>query len=139
MRQADAIENPAFHKSNPNFERALMALEDICLEIKDGQFTHGKEDLDRLFWQQKLKNIAMSLSLALAEYRGPRVFHHHYKHREDDAAVLTPVLESARENLITMCERALAESEGFVGMKGSKLLAERTQMEKALRQVIITA
>ncbi len=70
--------------SNVQFERALMELEDVCLDIKDGQFTHGKEDIDRLYWQQKLKNLAMPISLALAEVKGPRVFHQHYKHDEDD-------------------------------------------------------
>lgn len=130
-------------KQSPNtaeaasFEQALMALEDIILDIRDGQFTHGKEDIERLYWQQKLKNIAMPVSLALAEYKGPRVFHHHYKHSEDNHEVLTPVLESARDNLFNACERALYECESLVGMKGSKLLEEKNLLCRALRQLII--
>lgn len=119
------------------FEQAIMALEDICLDIRDGQFTHGKDDIDRLYWQQKLKNIAMPVSLALAEYKGPRVFHHHYKHSEDDHEVMTPVMESARDNLFDVCERALHECEALVGVKGSKLLEEINHLCKALRQAII--
>ena len=131
---------PAKPKLTPRtlaFAQSLMMLEDICLDIKDGQFTHGKDDEDRLYWQQKLKNIAMPVSLALSEYKGPRVFHQHYKHGEGE--VLTPVLESSRDNLLAACERALVESETLVGMKGSKLLAEKTELEKALRQVIIAS
>ena len=119
------------------FEKALMALEDICLEIKDGQFTHGKEDIDRLFWQQKLKNITMPLSLALAEYKGPRVFHHHYIHDASGAEI--PVMESARSNLVAACERANQMCEDLFGMKGSKLLEERSRLCKALRGVLATA
>ena len=119
-----------------SFEKALMALEDACLEIKDGQFTHGKEDIDRLYWQQKLKNLVMPISLALAEIKGPRVFHQHYKHREDDAAVLTPVLESARENLQMVCERSLHECVNLNGMKGAKLVEEKSLLERALRQML---
>jgi len=130
---------PSSTPANVSFERALMALEDICLDIKDGQFTHGKEDIDRLYWQQKLKNLAMPVSLALAEYKGPRVFHHHYKHKETDDAVLTPVLESSHDNLVKMCNRALHECENLNGMKGSKLLDERSRLCKALRQMLAAA
>jgi len=124
---------------NASFEQALMALEDICLDIRDGQFTHGKEDIDRLYWQQKLKNLAMPISLALAEFKGPRVFHHHYKHREDDDSVLTPVLEDAREALLNVCKRALHECENLNGMKGSKLVEEKTALCRTLRQMLASA
>lgn len=116
-----------------SFEQALMMLEDICLDINGGNFTHGKEDLDRLYWQQKLKNLAMPVSLALAEYKGPRVFHHHYKHKEEDEQILTPVMESARENLLKVCRKALDQCENFNGMKGSKLLEEKAIFCKSLR------
>jgi hypothetical protein len=119
-----------------SFEQALMALEDVCLDIKDGQFTHGKEDIDRLYWQQKLKNIAMPISLALSEFKGPRVFHHHYKHTEGSAEEMIPVLESARENLMMVVEKSLYECENLNGMKGSKLLEEKEQLCRALRQMI---
>lgn len=125
--------------ASASFEQALMALEDICLDIKGGQFTHGKEDIDRLYWQQKLKNLAVPISLALAEYKGPRVFHHHYKHKENDDEVLTPVLESARDNLMMVIEKSLHECENLNGMKGSKLLEEKELLCKALRQAIIVS
>jgi hypothetical protein len=125
--------------SGAQFERALMELEDICQDIQTGQFTHGKEDIDRLYWQQKLKNLAMPISLALAEYKGPRVFHHHYKHKESDEQVLTPVLESSRDNLVNACTRALHECENMNGMKGSKLVEEKRLFCKSLRQVLITS
>lgn len=119
-----------------SFERALMALEDICLDIKDGQFTHGKEDIDRLYWQQKLKNIAVPVSLALAEYKGPRVFHHHYKHAGENSETLTPVLESSRDNLVKVCKRAVAMCEDLNGMKGSKLLDEKLRLCRALKGLL---
>jgi hypothetical protein len=126
-------------KAAPSFEQACMLIEDICMDIQQGQFTHGKGDEDRLYWQQKLKNIVTPVSLALSEYKGPRVFHQHYKHREDDDAVLTPVMESSRDNLVRACERALYESESLMGMKGSKLVAEKARLEKALQQLIIVS
>lgn len=119
------------------FELALLALEDVCLEIRDGQFTHGKYDTDRLYWQQILKNIATPLSIALAEYKGPRVFHHHYTHDENGEEV--PVLECPRENLVRTCHRALQQCDDMNGMKGSKLLEERDLLSKALRQVLTYA
>lgn len=129
---------PTDHTSQ-TFEQCLLMLENICFELKDGEFTYGRDDEDREYWQQKLKNIAMPISLALSEYKGPRVFHHHYKHKEDNEQVLTPVMESARDNLLHTCEKALGECEQLNGMKGSKLLDERTQLEKALRCVLSTA
>ena len=136
---AKRSKKPSSQSPDVSFERALMALEDICLDIKDGQFTHGKEDIERLYWQQKLKNIAMPISLALAEYKGPRVFHQHYKHDKGDDMVLVPVLESSRDNLFNACERARAECESLVGVKGSKLLEEKALLERALRQMLAAA
>lgn len=125
--------------ASQSFDRALMQLENICFEISHGDFTHGREDMDRIYWQQKLKNIAMPLSLALAEHKGPRVFHHHYKHDEKNADVLVPVMESARENLIKACERASHQCDDMTGMKGSKLLEERALLCKAIRAVLASA
>lgn len=142
VRMKAGKKQPATEQKPANdivFERSLMALEDICLDIRDGQFTHGREDIDRLYWQQRLKNLAMPISLALAEYKGPRVFHHHYKHKESDEEILTPVMESARDNLISVCQRALNECENLNGMKGSKLVEEKNLLCKTLRQAIIAA
>lgn len=136
MADSHSIEKPRTCKTSLSFERALMALEDMCLDIKDGQFTHGKEDIDRLYWQQKLKNIALPVSLALAEYKGPRVFHQHYKHADQHSEALMPVMESSRDNLIATCKRALAECEELHGMKGAKLLEEKALLERALRQFL---
>ncbi len=116
------------------FELAVLALEDICLEIRDGQFTHGKEDTDRLYWQQILKNIATPLSLALAEYKGPRVFHQHYTHDANGAEI--PVMESARENLIKSCEKAIIQCNDMIGIKGSKLIEERGLLIRAVHNVL---
>src|SRR5687768_6787111 len=122
--------NAAQAAPSQRFEQSLMALEDICLEIKEGEFTHGKTDTDRLYWQQKIKNIVMPLSLALSEYKGPRVFHQHYKHDENDNQKMIPVMESARDNLLNVCERSLHACENLIGMKGSQLLEERTRLIK---------
>jgi len=119
-----------------NFEKAVLTLEHICLEIREGQFTHGKGDTDRLYWQQILKNIATPLSLAIDEYQGPRVFHQHYKHDEHDHDVMIPVMESARDNVIAACKRGLAECADITGMKGSLLVAESKLLMQALKAVL---
>ena len=123
-------------ETSKEFEQSLLMLEDLCLEIKEGQFTHGKADEDRIFWQLKLKNIVTPLSLALNEYKGPRTFHHHYRHSEHDANVMEPVLESPLGMLLKVCDKALHCLEDTVGMKGSLLLEKRNGLERALRKVL---
>jgi hypothetical protein len=135
MRQKTTNSLPTI--AERGFELAVLGLEDICHEIRDGQFTHGKEDTDRLYWQQKLKNIATPLSIALAEYKGPRVFHQHYIHDENGAEI--PVMESARDNLIRSCEKALIQCNDMIGIKGSKLIEERGLLVKAVHNVLASA
>jgi hypothetical protein len=119
-------------------EHALSHLENMCLLVLEGNFTHGKQDEDRLYWQQKLKNIAKPVSLALAECRGPRVFHQHYRHSAANLEQLQPVLTPALDALAFVCERALRQCEEMVGVKGALLIENKTMLERSLRRFLTT-
>jgi hypothetical protein len=118
-------------------EQALLKLENACLLILDSQFTHGREDEDGMLWQRKFKNIVTPISLALREYKGPRRFHFHYKHRKDDDSVLTPVFEDPLENLVKACKNALSHCENdLVGIEGDEIAENRDMLEGALRGML---
>jgi hypothetical protein len=114
-----------------------MALENACVQILDRQFVQEREDVETMVFQRKLKNIVTRISLALRECKGPRHFHHHYKHREDDDQILTPVLDDPMETLAHVCHSALSESQnGFTGAVGGVFMADRRILEKALKDFI---
>lgn len=118
-------------------EQALMSLESVCLTIREGDFTHGREDEDRHYWQQRLKNITTPVSLALAECKGPRHFHNYYKHRDDDNAALEPTAGPAPIVMLAWtCEKALHACEDLVGAKGGLILENKQMLERALRRFL---
>lgn len=126
-------------KQSPShsLEQAIMALENACVQILDRQFVQEREDVETMVFQRKLKNIVTRISLALRECKGPRHFHHHYKHREDDDQILTPVLDDPMETLVHVCHSALSESQnGFTGAVGGVFMADRRILEKALKDFI---
>lgn len=113
-------------------EQALMSLEGVCVRILDARFGGG--DIDRLTWQQRFKNIVTPVSLALVEYKGPRRFHYHYRHREDDDSILHPVLEPAPIDLLAqVCAHALSECQGkLVGIRDGDIVKYERLLETAL-------
>src|SRR5205085_662405 len=95
---------PAISTTDREFEQALLSLENACMRILESHYANGRQDTERLYWQQRFKNIVTPVSLALAECKGPRRFHYHYRHRADDASVLHPVLEpSPLDTLAQVC------------------------------------
>ncbi len=121
----------------PTHERAIMALEAACVQLLDAQFTSEREDVESLLVQRKLKNIVSRISLALRECKGPRHFHQHYRHREEDDSVLTPVLDDPLETLSQVCQSALAECQcGFSGVDSRQLAADIRLLERAIRHYL---
>ena len=121
-----------------HLEKSLLALENACLQILDSQFTHGREDEEGLLWQRKFKNIATPVSLALREHKGPRRFHFHYKHREDDETILHPVMDDPLENLAKACQTALTHCQNdLVGIQDKDIIQSRDLLESALRGVLM--
>ncbi len=117
-----------------DLEQSLLALESACMAILDSHFTHGREDEDGLLWQRKFKNIVTPVSLALREHKGPRRFHFHYKHREDDDEVLTPVFENPLDNLARSAKSALTSCQNdLVGIDDDEIIENRDMIEGALR------
>jgi hypothetical protein len=123
-----AVENTAA------FEQSLLALETICQRILESRFTKAKDDIDGLYWQQRFKNVATPISIALRECKGPRRFHHHYRHNKDDASVLHPVMENPIDRLAHVCNAALEICQNdLVGVYDDNFLRARRALEHALQ------
>lgn len=114
-------------------EVSLLSLENACLRVLDSRVS-SREDIEILTCQQRLKNAASMVSLALNEYKGPRHFHYHYRHREDDATVLQPVLEDPLDMLARACRDAQRQCRSeMVGIPDSSLYRARNMFESALQ------
>lgn len=121
-----------------DLEQSLLSLESACMVIMDSQFIHDRDDMDGMVWQRRFKNIVTPVSLALSEYKGPRRFHYHYKHREDDDTVLHPVMEDPLERLAQVCQSALTECQNnFAGLQDSEINDNREMLEQALRKFLL--
>lgn len=117
-------------------EQALLALEEICLKVNNFSFAEGKNDVDGLTWQRILKNIIAPISIALGECKGPRRFHFHYTHREQDSdreSILHPVEPKAGDVLAHACEVALSRCQNeLVGIGDEKIARKARALEHAL-------
>jgi hypothetical protein len=104
------------------------------VRVLDTRLSSKKDDLDGLYWQRKFQNIATPVSLALAECKGPRHFHYHYKHRKDDDTVLQPVMENPLQVLAQVCKSALEQAgTQLVGIDNAKITRMRDVFERSLR------
>lgn len=122
----------------PFFEQSLLSIENVCMRILEGRFTSGRDDVDSLYWQQRFKNIATPVSLALREYRGPRRFHNHYRHRADDETILHPVMEDPLDMLAHVCDHALTACRNdLVGVYNEKLTKYRRMLEHSLQMFML--
>lgn len=127
-----------FEAFSPALTKSMLKLEAVCQRIFESNFGASRRDVERLYWRQRFKNIATPVSLALAEMKGPRRFHNHYKHREDDDSVLTPVLENPVTMLAHACETALEQCrKELVGIEDDGIIARRDKLEAALLGVLL--
>lgn len=118
--------------ANPALNEALINLEEVCASLLEKRFA-VRDDSERMYWQQRFKNIVTPISLALAEVRGPRRFHHHYRHDKNDDNVLHPVLENPLQMLAHTCEKALKESNvKLSGIHDDDLVTAQRKLERAL-------
>jgi hypothetical protein len=116
------------------FEHSLMTLESVCLNVMESRFASNRNDLDGLYWQRRFKNIVTPVSLALAEYRGPRRFHFHYRHRKDDESILHPVMENPLDTVAQVCKSALRQCQiDLVGIPDAAIGRKGRLLETALR------
>lgn len=121
---------------NSSLDESLLVLEDVCMRLLDTRFAI-RDDSERMYWQQRFKNIVTPVSLALAEVRGPRRFHHHYRHDADDDTLMLPVLENPLEMLAHTCEHALKESnKKLSGVHDDDLIAAQRRLERALNNFL---
>jgi hypothetical protein len=133
--QAPAIENTG--EQSHAFEQALLQLEDACALILDAPPSLESENTESLYWEQRFQNSVTPLSLALAECKGPRKFHYHYRRREDDESVLHPVMENPLDTLAQVCRQALDECRGVLATAHEKHLDSRRRiLETALQSFL---
>lgn len=120
--------------SDQELEHSLLPLENACVRILESRFGNGRQDTDRLYWQQRFKNIVTPVWLALAECKGPRRFHYHYRHRPEDETILHPVLEpSPIATLAQVCKDALDQCQTqLVGIEDDVIIETRNLLESAL-------
>lgn len=121
-------------KRDTRLEQAVLTLESACHRALESRFAADPGDTEALYWQQRIKNIATPISLALAECKGPRHFHYHYRHRADDDSVLHPVLEPPLQTLAQACTQALRVCQSnMVGIRDERILRSCYMIENALR------
>ncbi len=122
--------------TNTLLDESLLMLEDVCIRLLDMRFS-VRDDSERMYWQQRFKNIVTPISLALAEVNGTRRFHHHYRHDADDNTLMLPVLENPLEMLAHTCEHALEEStKKLSGVHDDDLIAAQRRLERALNNFL---
>jgi hypothetical protein len=118
-------------------EQVIMELEDAVFDVLHATKGHAFHDVDFLYWNRRLKNIATPISMALAEYRGPRRFHEHYRHDPDNYDTLQPVAgPSPMMTLMRVCREALTDCADTTGLQDAENRNCRDQLEHALRQVL---
>ncbi len=123
--------------ANNSLDESLLHLEDVCARLLEIRFA-VRDDSERMYWQQRFKNIVTPVSLALAEIKGPRRFHHHYRHDANDDSKLLPVLENPIDMLAHTCEYALQESnKKLSGIHDNDLIAAQMQLERVLNNFLL--
>lgn len=117
-------------------EQALLDLEDAVLTVLDAHKGHAFHDVDFLYWDRKLKNIATPISLALSECKGPRVFHHHYRHNPNCEQEMIPVMESPIMTLLKVCRNSLIRCNDMVGSVDKAVTINKIRLEQSIRNFI---
>lgn len=136
-KKQSPLSQPEYTDVSPLFEQSLLSLESVCLRILESRFAKARDDIDGLTWQQRFKNIATPISLALRECKGPRRFHHHYRHRKDNDAVLHPVMEDPVDTLAQVCEQALEACQNDLVGIDDNFIAARRSLEHALQLFLL--
>jgi hypothetical protein len=127
----------AMTAADKDFEQSLMSLENACLRVLEIDCSSDRHNTECLYWQQRFKNVVTPISLALVEYKGPRRFHYHYRHREDDESILHPVLEPAPiDTLAIVCKEALADCRNLVGIQDEELVRTRAMLCSAIHHFL---
>ena len=117
-------------------EQALLDLEDAVLTVLDAHKGHAFHDVDFLYWDRKLKNIATPISLALSECKGPRTFHYHYKHDPEHEETMIPVMESPITTLLKVCRNSLIRCNDMVGAVDKAVTINKIRLEQSIRSFI---
>lgn len=117
-------------------EQSLLDLEDAVLTVLEAHKGHAFHDVDFLYWDRKLKNIATPISLALSECKGPRQFHYHYRHDPADSNTMLPVMESPVNTLLKVCRSALIRCTEMVGLVDRSVIVNKIRLEQSIRSFI---
>jgi hypothetical protein len=118
-------------------EQSLLALEDCCMRILEASENAAGQDMESRTWHQRFENMVSPISLALAECKGPRKFHYHYRRRDDDETILHPVMENALDTLERVCKEALHHcQDDMPGMHESDINRLKQELERCIHAFI---
>lgn len=117
-------------------EQTLLDLEDAVITVLESHKGPEFHDVDFLYWDRKLKNIATPISLALSECKGPRVFHYHYRHDPEHSEELIPVMESPITTLLKVGRNALIRCNDMVGNVDKSVMVNKIRLEQSIRSFI---
>ena len=136
-KKQPSLSNPELPNGDREFEQSLSSLENACVSVLEMPVARGRKDTQRLYWQQRFINITNPVSLALMEYKGPRHFHYHYRHRAHDESILHPVLENPIDMLAQVCKDALNQCRNeLVGLDDSDMIEQRYSLEGSLSEFL---
>ena len=130
---SDAVRDVDFTRK---LEATLVDLEDAVITVLDAHKGHAFHDVDYLYWDRKLKNIATPISLALSECKGPRSFHYHYRHDPENNDEMIPVMESPLTMLLKVCRNALIRCNDMVGLTDKNVIINKIRLEQSIRAFI---
>ncbi len=115
-------------------EQALLGLENACHRILDGNIMRAHGDIELTTWQHRFQNVVTPVSLALREYKGPRHFHYHYRHRQDDESIRGGRWRGCSQ----FCRETLRQCRSdLVGLDNDQLIALRGLLENALLNFLL--
>ncbi len=97
---------------------------------EEGRF----RDVDFLYWQRKLTNIATPISCAISEFYGCPRFHYHYKHDPQNDDVLIPVSgPSPLLTLAAVCREGIANCSEMLGLSDPNIRRLKEELERDMR------
>lgn len=120
-------------------EQVMITLETICARILDMRIADARDYNERLQIQLHFKNIVTPVSLALAECKGPRHFHQHFKHSDDPEERLEPAANPpALDVLSETCTQALKHCQKkLANLHDEDFIENYNELEHALRNFVL--
>lgn len=120
-----------------NLDHAVLDLEDAVFCALDINKERMIGDSEERYWDRQLKSIATPVSLALAEYRGPRRMHLEYSKDTPHHLVTLPISGEAPLSLLArVCFDSLKRCQQMDGVHDALVNSTKDELEHALRMFL---